>query len=79
MAKRSSSVRGSAARWILIVILVVVVGFAAGFLYSRYGTGFFGSSIKPGYLSNMDSIFMSTTFQKSWSLLQRSKRWCSSH
>jgi len=30
MAKKSSSVRGSAARWILIVILVVVVGFAAG-------------------------------------------------
>jgi len=58
MAKKSSSVRGSAARWILIVILVVVVGFAAGFLYSRYGTGFFGSSIKPGYLSNMDSIYV---------------------
>jgi len=41
--------------------------FAAGFLYSRYGTGFFGSSIKPGYLSNMDSIYVN------------SKRWCSSH
>jgi len=40
MAKKSSSVRGSAARWILIVVLVIVVGFIAGFLYSVMAQGF---------------------------------------
>jgi hypothetical protein len=58
--KKRNATRGSAARWILIVILVIVVGFAAGFLYSRYSGGVGSSGLKPGYISNLDSIYLNS-------------------
>ncbi|WP_018963678.1 GerMN domain-containing protein [Coprothermobacter platensis] len=59
-SRSTRNARGSAARWILIVVLLIVIGFGAGFLYSRYGGSFSSSGVKPGYLSNLDSIYLNS-------------------
>ncbi|NPV88034.1 GerMN domain-containing protein [Coprothermobacteraceae bacterium] len=55
MRKRT---QGKALTWVLVVILVILVGFLAGVLYARYWPQWKLSAIKPGYLSNMDSLYL---------------------